>query len=67
LLAQPVTKLSDEELALLRQPVISLSDNNPATMKASFAFAKKTTASNVQIAGHDAENDSSENENSSAD
>ena len=47
LLAQPVTKLSDEELALLRQPIVSLSDNNPATMKASFTFAKKTTAGSV--------------------
>jgi Flp pilus assembly protein TadD/septal ring factor EnvC (AmiA/AmiB activator) len=52
LLAQPVTKLSDEELALLRQPIVSLSDNNPATIKASFAFAKKTTATSVSIAGH---------------
>jgi Flp pilus assembly protein TadD/septal ring factor EnvC (AmiA/AmiB activator) len=52
LLAQPVTKLSDEELALLRQPVVSLSDNNPATIKASFAFAKKTAATSVKINGH---------------
>ena len=58
LLAQPVTKLSDEELALLRQPVVSISDNNPATMKASFAFAKKTTANSVQIAGHDGNQES---------
>ena len=43
LLAQPVTRLTDEELALLRQPVVSISDNNPGTMNASFAFAKKTT------------------------
>src|SRR5205085_4485401 len=53
LLAQPVAKLSDEELALLRQPVVSISDNNPATMNASFAFAKKTTANSVQITGHE--------------
>ena len=63
LLAQPVTKLSDEELALLRQPIISLSDNNPATMKASFTFAKKTTAGSVQISGHDENQDSSDEEN----
>jgi len=44
LLAQPVTKLNDEELALLRQPVVSISDNNPTAVNASFAFAKKTTA-----------------------
>src|SRR5262249_52542426 len=66
LLAQPVTKLSDEELALLRQPVVSLSDNNPATIKASFAFAKKTAATSVKINGHrdddpDAENAASSN------
>ena len=61
LLAQPVTKLSDEELALLRQPVVSLSDNNPATIKASFAFAKKTAATSVKIAGHRADNPDAEN------
>ena len=43
LLAQPVTRLTDEELALLRQPVVSISDNNPAVVTASFAFAKKTS------------------------
>jgi len=43
LLAQPVTRLTDEELALLRQPVVSISDNNPTAVNASFAFAKKTT------------------------
>jgi len=42
LLAQPVTRLSDEELALLRQPVVSISDNSPTAVTASFAFAKKT-------------------------
>jgi Flp pilus assembly protein TadD/predicted nucleic acid-binding Zn-ribbon protein len=61
LLAQPVTKLSDEELALLRQPVVSLSDNNPATIKASFAFAKKTTATSVRMTSH--RDDDSEAEN----
>ncbi|MEP7014248.1 MAG: tetratricopeptide repeat protein [Verrucomicrobiota bacterium] len=61
LLAQPVAKLSDEELALLRQPVVSLSDNNPATMKASFAFAKKTTANSVKMTGDDPESSDDEN------
>ena len=42
LLAQPVTKLSDEELALLRQPVASISGSNPAVLKASFTYAKKS-------------------------
>ena len=69
LLAQPVTKLSDEELALLRKPVVALSDNNPATIKASFAFAKKTTATSVKMTEH-ADDESDENappENSVAD
>jgi Flp pilus assembly protein TadD len=43
ILAQPVTKLSSEELALLRQPVISLSNLNPGILKASFIFAKKSS------------------------
>ena len=42
LLAQPVTKLSPEELALLRQPVVAISDGNPAALKASFTVAKQT-------------------------
>ena len=42
-LAQPITKLSSEELALLRQPVISVSDQNPGILKASFIFAKKSS------------------------
>lgn len=69
LLAQPVTKLSDEELALLRKPVVALSDNNPATIKASFAFAKKTTATSVKMTGHDDEesDDNAPSENSVAD
>jgi Flp pilus assembly protein TadD len=43
LLAQPVTRLTTDELALLRQPVVSISDNNPGTVKASFTFAKNTS------------------------
>ena len=30
LLAQPIAKLTTEELALLRQPVVSISDDNPS-------------------------------------
>ncbi len=67
LLAQPVAKLSDEELALLRQPVVSLSDNNPATMKASFAFAKKTTATSVGMTAHGADDESSDDESAETD
>jgi len=48
-LAQPVTKLSSEELALLRQPMISTSQNS-GVVKASFLFAKKLSADSVKIA-----------------
>jgi tetratricopeptide (TPR) repeat protein len=41
-LAQPVTKLSTEELALFRQPVVSISNENPGVFKASFVFEKKS-------------------------
>jgi len=49
-LAQPVTKLSDEELALLRQPVVAISDQNSGMLKASFMFAKKSSLDSVEIA-----------------
>jgi Flp pilus assembly protein TadD/chromosome segregation ATPase len=48
-LAQPVTKLSNEELALLRQPVISTSQGS-GVVKASFIFEKKSSADSVKIA-----------------
>jgi Flp pilus assembly protein TadD len=41
LLAQPVTKLTEEELALLRQPVVAISDSNPSSSQASFALPKQ--------------------------
>jgi Flp pilus assembly protein TadD len=44
LLAQPVARLTTDELALLRQPVVSISDDNPNAVKASFTFAKKTSS-----------------------
>jgi Flp pilus assembly protein TadD/predicted nucleic acid-binding Zn-ribbon protein len=44
LLAQPVTKLSPEELALLRQPVVTVSDSNPAALTASFSVPKQSSA-----------------------
>jgi septal ring factor EnvC (AmiA/AmiB activator) len=65
LLAQPVTKLTDEELALLRQPVVSISDTNPAAMKASFTFAKKTTNS-VRVTGPAGEENSTADNNIAA-
>ena len=46
-LAQPVTKLSREELALLRQPVVSVSDQNSGVFKASFVFEKKSSANSM--------------------
>jgi len=52
-LAQPVTKLSSEELALLRQPVVSISDQNPGILKASFVFAKQSSVDLVEIAEAD--------------
>src|SRR6266704_3595036 len=44
LLAQPVTKLSSDELALLRQPVLVISDSNPTTLKASFTAPKNSSS-----------------------
>jgi Flp pilus assembly protein TadD/predicted nucleic acid-binding Zn-ribbon protein len=44
LLAQPVTKLTPDELALLRQPVVGISDSNPATLTASFAAPKNSSS-----------------------
>jgi Flp pilus assembly protein TadD len=43
-LAQPVTKLTSEELALFRQPVVSISKEKPGALKMSFVFEKKSTA-----------------------
>ena len=43
-LAQPVTKLTTEELALFRQPVVSISNEQASGLKMSFVFEKKSTA-----------------------
>ena len=43
-LAQPVTRLTTEELALFRQPVVSISTEKPGVLKMSFVFEKKSTA-----------------------
>ena len=40
LLAQPVAKLTAEELALLRQPVVATSDSNPAANNCEFCLAQ---------------------------
>src|SRR5262249_49314195 len=51
LLAQPGTRLTTDERALLRQPVVSISDDNPGAVKASFTFAKNTTGRSSSSAG----------------
>ena len=43
LLAEPITKLSAEELALLKTPVVAISDTVPGTVKASLTIAKPST------------------------
>jgi hypothetical protein len=47
-LAQPVTKLSSEELSLLREPVVSVSGQNRGALTASFIFAKKSGGDSVE-------------------
>jgi Flp pilus assembly protein TadD len=49
-LAQPVTKLNSEELALLRQPVVSVSDQRAGLFKASFVFEKKSAVNSIGTA-----------------
>ncbi len=55
LLAQPIAKLSTEELALLRQPVVGTSDSNPDGMTASFAMPKQGATGTEQAAGPNVE------------
>ena len=43
-LAQPVTRLTTEELALFRQPVVSISNEKAGGLKMNFVFEKKSTA-----------------------
>ena len=43
LLAEPITKLSPEELALLKAPEVVISDTVPGTIKASLTMAKPPT------------------------
>lgn len=40
LLGEPITKLSAEELSLLKAPVVAISDSEPGTVKASLTMAK---------------------------
>ncbi len=53
-LAQPVTKLSSEELALFRQPVVSVSDQRAGLFKARFVFEKKSAVNSISTAKVDA-------------
>jgi len=53
-LAQPVTKLSSEELALFRQPVVSVSDQRAGLFKASFVLEKKSAVNSISTAKVDA-------------
>jgi len=53
-LAQPVTKLNSEELALLREPVVSVSDQRAGLFRASFVFEKKSAVNSIGAARADA-------------
>ena len=57
-LAQPVAKLSTEELALLRQPVVSVSDQRNSAFSASFVFEKKLPVDAVAAVEPDAKAES---------
>jgi Flp pilus assembly protein TadD len=48
-LAQPVTKLTEEELALFRKPVVSVSNENAGGVKMNFVFEKKSTADTGEL------------------
>ncbi len=50
-LAQPITKLSSEELNLLQQPAVSVSDQNRGVVTAHFIFAKKSAGDPIGDAG----------------
>ncbi|HEX3817652.1 MAG TPA: tetratricopeptide repeat protein [Chthoniobacterales bacterium] len=42
LLAEPITKLSNDELALLKKPMVVISDNNPSIIRAGLTMAQPT-------------------------
>jgi len=44
LLTQPITRLTPDELALLRQPIVTVSDDGSSPLKASFTYAKTSDA-----------------------
>ncbi len=49
LLAEPITKLSDDELALLKTPNVEISDDKPDTIKASLTISKPASAGPLTI------------------
>ncbi|MGI8436923.1 MAG: tetratricopeptide repeat protein [Chthoniobacterales bacterium] len=51
LLAEPITKLSEDELALLRTPQVAISDAQPTTIKASLTMAKPEAKSAAPATG----------------
>ena len=53
-LAQPVAKLSAEELALLRQPVVSVSNQRNGAFNASFVFEKQSSMDSAAAVKPDA-------------
>ena len=54
-LAEPITRLSAEELALLKTPVVAISDTLPGTVKASLTIAKPSNPITIGTAPQAAE------------
>jgi tetratricopeptide (TPR) repeat protein len=48
-LAEPITKLSDDELALLKTPQVAISEEKPDTIKASLTIAKPASGAPLTI------------------
>ncbi len=67
LLAEPITKLSPEELALLKAPVVAISDTVPGTVKASLTMAKPAAPLTISNAPNGQKSPASPNEKSSLD
>jgi len=67
LLAEPITKLSAEELALLKAPVVAISDSVPGTIKASLTMAKPPNPITISNAPNPSENSPPAPEKSSLD
>jgi len=67
LLAEPITKLSAEELALLKAPVVAISDSDPGTIKASLTMAKPPNPITISNAPNPSENSPPAPEKSSLD